>query len=150
MTRTVLITGAGSGFGKAAAIELVARGHDVIATTETQEQADALAAEQPSLRTLKLDVPAAADVASAADLGVDVLINNAGVGVLGPPLLCQLSFAGGLEHGSLVPLEIGLHPLQRRNSGVKTGELLVYLVDYSYLFIRWPQSNGDLSHWPLR
>jgi NAD(P)-dependent dehydrogenase (short-subunit alcohol dehydrogenase family) len=84
MTRTVLITGAGSGFGKAAAIELVARGHDVIATTETQEQADALAAEQPSLRTLKLDVTDAADVASAADLGVDVLINNAGVGVLGP------------------------------------------------------------------
>jgi NAD(P)-dependent dehydrogenase (short-subunit alcohol dehydrogenase family) len=63
MTRTVLITGAGS---------------------ETQEQADALAAEQPSLRTLKLDVTDAADVASAADLGVDVLINNAGVGVLGP------------------------------------------------------------------
>jgi len=42
--RTILITGAGSGFGKGAAIELASRGHSVVATTETQEQADALAA----------------------------------------------------------------------------------------------------------
>ena len=84
MTRTVLITGAGSGFGKAAAIELAGRGHDVIATTETRAQAEALAAEQPALRTMKLDVTDADDVAGAGELGVDVLINNAGVGVLGP------------------------------------------------------------------
>jgi len=84
MTKTVLITGAGSGFGKGAAIELARRGHDVIATTETQEQADGLAATHPELRVMKLDVTDAADVAGAADLGVDVLINNAGVGVLAP------------------------------------------------------------------
>ena len=84
MTRTVLITGAGSGFGKAAAIELAGRGHDVIATTETRAQADALAAETSDLRATKLDVTDAADVAGAADFDVDVLINNAGVGVLGP------------------------------------------------------------------
>jgi NAD(P)-dependent dehydrogenase (short-subunit alcohol dehydrogenase family) len=84
MTRRVLITGAGSGFGKAAAIELAGRGHDVIATTETREQADTLAAEQSGLRTMKLDVTDADDVARAGELGVDVLINNAGVGVLGP------------------------------------------------------------------
>ncbi len=84
MGKTVLITGAGSGFGKAAAIEIAARGHDVIATTETQQQADALAGEHPELTTMKLDVTCADDVAGAADLGVDVLINNAGVGVLGP------------------------------------------------------------------
>jgi NAD(P)-dependent dehydrogenase (short-subunit alcohol dehydrogenase family) len=84
MARTILITGAGSGFGKAAAIELASRGHDVIATTETQAQADALAAEHPDITTLKLDVTDADDVAGASTLGVDVLINNAGVGVLGP------------------------------------------------------------------
>lgn len=84
MGKTVLITGAGSGFGKGAATILAERGHDVIATTETQEQADALAAEHPELTVRKLDVTNDADVAGAADLGVDVLINNAGVGVLGP------------------------------------------------------------------
>ena len=76
--------GAGSGFGKAAAIELASRGHAVIATTETVEQADSLQAEHPDLTTMKLDVTSADNVAKAADLGVDVLINNAGMGVMGP------------------------------------------------------------------
>lgn len=84
MQRTVLITGAGSGFGKGAAVELARRGHRVIATTETQAQADALAAEQPNLTVMKLDVTSAADIAKVPALKVDVLINNAGLGVLGP------------------------------------------------------------------
>ncbi len=82
--RTILVTGAGSGFGKAAAIELASRGHAVVATTETAEQADALQAEHPELTSMKLDVTSEADVALAADLNVDVLINNAGMGVMGP------------------------------------------------------------------
>ncbi len=82
--RTILVTGAGSGFGKGAAVELAARGHAVIATTETQEQADALQSEHPELTTMKLDVTSDDDVAQAVDLGVDVLINNAGMGVMGP------------------------------------------------------------------
>ena len=82
--RTVLITGAGSGFGKGAAIELAARGHAVIAATETQEQADALAAEHPELTTIKIDVTSSGDIAKTAELDVDVLINNAGMGVMAP------------------------------------------------------------------
>jgi NAD(P)-dependent dehydrogenase (short-subunit alcohol dehydrogenase family) len=82
--RTILVTGAGSGFGKGAAIDLAARGHRVIATTETQAQADALAAEHPELVTMKLDVTSQADIDQVPDLDVDVLINNAGLGVMGP------------------------------------------------------------------
>jgi len=82
--RTILITGAGSGFGKGAAIELASRGHRVIAATETQAQADALAAEHPALTCVKLDVTDSADIATSADMDVDVLINNAGLGVMGP------------------------------------------------------------------
>lgn len=82
--RTILITGAGSGFGKGAAIELASRGHNVIAATETQVQADALAAEHPELTTLKLDVTSSDDIATVPALTVDILINNAGMGVMAP------------------------------------------------------------------
>ncbi len=82
--RTVLITGAGSGFGRGAAIELARRGHDVVAGCETDEQAEALGVEHPELTVIKLDVTATADVEGAASLGVDVLINNAGLGLVGP------------------------------------------------------------------
>ena len=56
MGKTVLITGAGSGFGKGTAIALAVRGHTVIATTETQSQAEALSAETPELEVVKLDI----------------------------------------------------------------------------------------------
>jgi NAD(P)-dependent dehydrogenase (short-subunit alcohol dehydrogenase family) len=84
MAKTIVITGAGSGFGKGAAIELAGRGHRVIATTETDAQAEALSAEHPQVTALKLDVTDAADVARVADLDPDVLINNAGFGVMAP------------------------------------------------------------------
>lgn len=82
--RKILITGAGSGFGKGASVELARRGHDVVAACETDAQADALAAEHPDLAAMRLDVTDAADIAGAADMGIDVLINNAGVGIVGP------------------------------------------------------------------
>lgn len=83
MAKTVLITGAGSGFGKGASVALAARGHRVIATTETEEQAAALQAEAPELTVEKLDITST-DVGKAAGWDVDVLINNAGAGQTGP------------------------------------------------------------------
>ena len=83
MTKTVLITGAGSGFGQGAALALAERGHRVIATTETAEQAAALAAQAPQLTVAKLDITTS-DVDAAAAWDVDVLVNNAGAGQTGP------------------------------------------------------------------
>ncbi|MGY6501219.1 MAG: SDR family oxidoreductase [Acidimicrobiales bacterium] len=80
---TVLITGAGSGFGKGAALALADRGHHVIATTETQEQADALAADAPGLQVETLDITTD-DVAKVDGWEIDVLIANAGLGRFGP------------------------------------------------------------------
>ena len=83
MSKSVLITGAGSGFGKGAALALAERGHHVIATTETAEQAAALATEAPQLQVEKLDITTA-DVDKASAWNIDVLVNNAGFGQTGP------------------------------------------------------------------
>jgi NAD(P)-dependent dehydrogenase (short-subunit alcohol dehydrogenase family) len=83
MSKTVMITGAGSGFGKQASIALAARGHHVIATTESDTQADALRAEAPQLTVERVDITTD-DVNKVAAWDIDVLVNNAGAGQTGP------------------------------------------------------------------
>ena len=84
MGKTVMITGAGSGFGKGAALALTERGHQVIATTETEAQAEALRAEAPQLFLVeKFDITLP-EPSKATEWDVDVLINNAGAGQTGP------------------------------------------------------------------
>ena len=84
MGKTVMITGAGSGFGKGAALALTERGHQVIATTETEAQAEALRAEAPQMFLVeKFDITLP-EPSKATEWDVDVLINNAGAGQTGP------------------------------------------------------------------
>lgn len=87
MKKTILITGAGSGIGKASAIALAKRGHTVIATTETDEQCNSFKAELPTLllniTVVKVDITIDADRKKAAAFKPDVLINNAGIGESG-------------------------------------------------------------------
>lgn len=88
MGKTILITGAGSGFGKLAAFALAQRGHHVIAATYDRAQADALAVEASAagvtLKIIKLDITNEEDRRQLSGSGIDVLINNAGVGESGP------------------------------------------------------------------
>ena len=79
-----MITGAGTGFGKGTAIALASRGHNVIASTETDAQAIALRAEHAQLQVEKLDITSSVDIAKASKFDIDVLINNAGAGQTGP------------------------------------------------------------------
>ena len=88
MNQTVLITGAGSGFGLGASLELARRGYDVIATTQILAQITGVMAAAEAagvkLRAEKLDVQDSADRKRAGDWDVDVLVNNAGIGESGP------------------------------------------------------------------
>jgi short-subunit dehydrogenase len=87
MSKTILITGAGSGIGRDAAFALAARGHRVIATTFDEAQAQALRADAAerklTIETFKLDITSAEDRERLRPLELDVLINNAGVGESG-------------------------------------------------------------------
>jgi NAD(P)-dependent dehydrogenase (short-subunit alcohol dehydrogenase family) len=84
MPKTVLITGAGSGFGRGAAVALAERGHNVIATVENSVQAAELSAAQPELTVAKLDVTDPADLSVVDQWDLDVYVGNAGLGQTGP------------------------------------------------------------------
>jgi NAD(P)-dependent dehydrogenase (short-subunit alcohol dehydrogenase family) len=89
MSKTILITGAGSGFGKGAAIGIAKNGHNVIATVQVSPQVTPLREEAKKLglqnfRVERLDLTDPYDIAQAQSWDFDVLWNNAGQGEAGP------------------------------------------------------------------
>ena len=62
----------------------------MIATTISQAEADELAGAHPELTTAKLDITDAGDRRQVAQWRVDVLVNNAGLGQVGPLRLIPL------------------------------------------------------------
>lgn len=87
MSKTILITGAGTGIGKDTAFALSKRGHRILATTQTEAQAEALKqasqAQGLQLEVFKLDITIAQDRELLSQYAVDVLINNAALGESG-------------------------------------------------------------------
>jgi short-subunit dehydrogenase len=88
VSKTILITGAGTGFGKLAAFGLAQRGHRVIATTQIWPQVTALRDEVRQLGLTvevdKLDVTLERDRALVSRWDIDVLVSNAGTMEAGP------------------------------------------------------------------
>lgn len=81
--KTILITGASSGYGRETARHFLAQGWNVIATMRTP-RADVLP-ESDRLRILQLDVTSQDSITDAFTAAgpIDALINNAGVGLIG-------------------------------------------------------------------
>src|ERR1700733_9145953 len=90
----ILITGATAGIGRHAALHLAHAGHRVIATGRRKDALAALAKEAKGtkLETMELDVTVASSIEAAKaevdkrtdGYGLDVLVNNAGYGLMGP------------------------------------------------------------------
>lgn len=81
--KSVIITGAGKGIGKACAQLLSARGAEVIAISRTRSDLDSLK-DEIGCRTIRVDLadPTAARAAMAEAGTCDFLVNSAGINVL--------------------------------------------------------------------
>ena len=81
--KTVLITGCSSGYGLETARHFLAKGWKVIATMRTPRPG--LLPNSDRLRMLPLDVTSPESIATAIDSAgpIDVLVNNAGIGLIG-------------------------------------------------------------------
>ncbi len=81
--KTLLITGAGTGFGNESAMRLAEKGFDVIAAVELYAQVQPLKRQAKKrgveLRVVKLDVTNEGDRKKALEWNVEILVNNAGV-----------------------------------------------------------------------
>jgi gluconate 5-dehydrogenase len=83
----VLVTGGTSGLGLAMASALAGAGATVALTSRSSQRADSVAAELPGAVGVELDVrdelsvARAVDQASSALGGIDMLVNNAGIGM---------------------------------------------------------------------
>ena len=86
MEKVVLITGGSSGIGKAVGEYLLSKGYKVYGTSRNPSQNST----ESSFKLLKMDVTQGDTIAAAvqhiiaAEDRLDVLINNAGVGITGP------------------------------------------------------------------
>lgn len=81
--KTILITGCSSGYGRETARYFLDRGWNVIATMRNPREG--ILPKSESLRLLPLDVtrPESIDSAIEAAGPIDVLVNNAGIGLIG-------------------------------------------------------------------
>jgi len=81
---TVMITGCSSGFGRETAEHFLSKGWSVVATMRTPRE-DVLPASD-RLRLLPLDVTDPGSIAAAIEAAgdIDALVNNAGIGWMGP------------------------------------------------------------------
>ncbi len=130
--RVVLITGASSGIGRAAARAYAAQGAHVVLAARREELLRELARELEGLgvraAAVRCDITQPADVARLMREaeehfgGVDILVNNAGIGLFGPVEALaeeQLRQVFELNFFALVRVTQAALPLLRKRPGAQ-------------------------------
>ncbi len=88
MSKTIFITGAGTGLGRGAALGLAKKGHNVIATTELTAQKTDLMREAEDqgleMEVFKLDITNQRDLAEITKHDFDIFVANAAINEGGP------------------------------------------------------------------
>src|ERR1043165_12106 len=121
-TKTVLITGCSSGYGLETARHFHAQGWNVIAAMRTPKE-DVLP-RSDRLRIVPLDVTKAESIAAALEASgpIDVLVNNAGIGLLGAfevtPMTTVREVFETNTFGVMAMTQAVLPQLRARRSGV--------------------------------
>ena len=120
--KTVLITGCSSGYGLETARHFHAHGWNVVATMRTPRE-DVLPRSE-RLRVLTLDVTKPESIAAAVEASgpIDVLVNNAGIGVVGAfeatPMATTREVFETNTFGVLAMTQAVLPQLRARRAGV--------------------------------
>lgn len=142
MSKTILITGGGSGFGKGAAIGMARNGHNIIATCEVSPMVTAMRSEVAALgladkiRVERLDLHDPYDIKQAIGWDFDILWNNAGRGEPGPVWEIPIDIVRRLyENNIFLPLELTQGVVQRWiREGKSQGKKVVYTSSMGGLF----------------
>jgi short-subunit dehydrogenase len=127
LTRTVVITGASSGFGRGVALRLAQQGYNLVLAARRTHLLDSLAAECGNAIAVTADVgdPHAVEKIAAAAIAkfdrFDVWINNAGVAALGRfdeiPLEDHMRVVQTNLAGTVAGSHVALRHFRQRGSG---------------------------------
>ncbi|GAB2515511.1 SDR family NAD(P)-dependent oxidoreductase [Lysobacter humi (ex Lee et al. 2017)] len=127
ITRTVVITGASSGFGRGVALRLAAQGYGLVLAARRGQLLDALAEECGNAVAVHADVGDPTQVEKIAAVAVakfgrfDVWINNAGVAAIGPfekiPLEDHMRIVQTNLGGAMAGSHVALRQFRRQGSG---------------------------------
>lgn len=129
--KTILITGAGSGFGEGTAIGLAKLGHKIIAGVQISPQVTTLRRRveelglQDNIEVIKLDILDKYDVKNAVKYDIDVLFSNAGYGESGPVFEIPIDLVrGNYETNVFAPLGLAQKFIAKWINAKKKGKVV--------------------------
>lgn len=130
-TKTILITGAGSGFGEGAAIGLAQLGHKIIAGVQISPQVTVMRKKvaelglENNIEVVKLNILDKYDVKNALKFDIDVLFSNAGIGETGPVFEIPVDLVrGNFETNVFAPLELAQQFIAKWINANKKGKIV--------------------------